>query len=149
MWWIKRKKGFFKWKKRKASPNSLGPSLILDKKYLFIIQYGGTTSTIDVLSQKNLLAKFHQITYLKNMILTYRKEFSLKNGPNLPDFENKFYQSPYFYYKFQYIAKNIEWFWFFSHFHIDTFGQIWLNHFEMISTLATSQNCKKKPWSKP
>jgi hypothetical protein len=26
---------------------------------------------------------------LKNMILTYRKDFSRKNGPNLPDFKAK------------------------------------------------------------
>jgi hypothetical protein len=26
---------------------------------------------------------------LKNMILTYKKDFSRKNGPNLPDFKGK------------------------------------------------------------
>ncbi len=87
--------------------------------------------------------KFSPNPYLKNMISTNRKDFPWKNGPNLPDFEEKkFYQSP----DFQYIAKNVEGFWFFSTsilVHVAKFGYITL---EMIATLVTSQNWKKKPW---
>ncbi len=48
-----------------------------------------------------LLRNFCQIhPCLKNAILTCRKDFPWKNGPNSSDFENKikYYQSPNFYY---------------------------------------------------
>ncbi len=38
---------------------------------------------------------------LKNMILTYTKDLSWKNHPNLPDFEDFLFKSPDFYDKFQ------------------------------------------------
>ncbi len=90
-----------------------------------------------------LLANFRQIPTWKIWFQPIGRIFHEKYGPNLPDFEEKkFYQSP----DFQYIAKNVEGFWFFSTsilVHVAKFGYITL---EMIATLVTSQNWKKKPW---
>jgi hypothetical protein len=55
-----------------------------------------------------LLENFRQILTKKNLISTYTKDFSWKNGPISPDFEFFFSKSPDFYDKLQWVAKNIE-----------------------------------------
>ncbi len=52
-----------------------------------------------------------------------------KNDPNSPDSKAKKPKSPDFCDKFQWVAKNIEGFWFFSTFTSSMYSQIWLNHF--------------------
>jgi len=52
---------------------------------------------------------------LKNMIFTHTNHFSWKKGPDLPDFEIVFPKSPVYYDEFQWVAKNIERFFFFSY----------------------------------
>jgi hypothetical protein len=49
------------------------------------------------------------------MIFTYTNHFSWKKGPDLPDFEIVFPKSPVYYDEFQWVAKNIERFFFFSY----------------------------------
>jgi hypothetical protein len=70
-----------------------------------------------ILSINVVLGKIWQNFNLKNMPLTYTKDFSLKKrNPNFPDFKEKKSKFPDFYHKLQEVAKNIERLWFFSTF---------------------------------
>ncbi len=91
--------------------------------------------------------KFSPKFNMKNMILTYTKDFSWEKMTQndqilIFDFWFFFFKSPDFYDKFQYVAKNIERLLFFILSYLEC-SQIWLNYFWMITTLATLQNWQR------
>ncbi len=72
-------------------------------------------------------AKFHQIFNLKNMNLTYKKDFSWKQWPKLARFLFLKSKSSNLYDKFQQVVKNIEGFQLILLSYL-VCSQIWLNH---------------------